>query len=162
SDGRLGSRVSAVVLDAGTGQVLLDRGSGNLVIPASTAKLATSVALLAVTKPDQRLTTTVVAGTKPGEVVLVGGGDATLSEAPAGQVAVAEGQPAGFTGAAAATRAVLGRLGLPAGGDKLVDGSGLSLQDRVTPALLAGLLRVAAGPADPRLHALVPGLPVSG
>src|SRR6185369_3360040 len=78
------------------------------------------------------------------------------------QVAIAEGRPASFTGAAAATRAVLARLGLPAAGDRLVDGSGLSLQDRVTPALLAGLLRVASGPADPRLHALVPALPVSG
>jgi D-alanyl-D-alanine carboxypeptidase/D-alanyl-D-alanine-endopeptidase (penicillin-binding protein 4) len=76
-------------------------------------------------------------------------------------VAIAEGQPASFVGAAAATRTVLARLGLPAG-DQLLDGSGLSAQDRVTPALLAALLRTAAGPARPQLHALVPGLPVSG
>jgi D-alanyl-D-alanine carboxypeptidase/D-alanyl-D-alanine-endopeptidase (penicillin-binding protein 4) len=300
SDDRLGGRVSATVLDADTGQVLLDRGAARFVTPASTAKLATSVALLSVTRPDQRLTTRVVAGARPGEVVLVGGGDPTLSAAPAGtatvyegaarvatlaaaarkagvrtvtrvvvdstlfagpgmapswdprdvtggyitpvtaamvdagrqdglrarstapdleagkalaaalgspkaavvrgtapagaatlaevgsqpiprlveqmllasdnvlaevlsrQIAIAEGRPASFTGAADATRTVLSRLRLPAGGDKLLDGSGLSLQDRVTPALLAGLLRVASGPADPRLHALVPGLPISG
>jgi D-alanyl-D-alanine carboxypeptidase/D-alanyl-D-alanine-endopeptidase (penicillin-binding protein 4) len=300
SDDRLGDRVSATVLDADSGQVLLDRGAATFVTPASTAKLATSVALLSVTRPDRRLTTRVVAGARPGEVVLVGGGDPTLSAAPAGtatvyegaarvatlaaaarragvrtvtrvvvdstlfpgpgmapswdprdvtggyitpvtaamvdagrqdglqarstapdleagkalaaalgspkaavvrgtapagaatlaevesqpiprlveqmllasdnvlaevlsrQIAIAEGQPAGFTGAADATRTVLRRLRLPAGGDKLLDGSGLSLQDRVTPALLAGLLRVASGPADPRLHALVPGLPISG
>jgi serine-type D-Ala-D-Ala carboxypeptidase/endopeptidase (penicillin-binding protein 4) len=299
ADGRLGARVSATVLDAETGQVLLDRGAATPVTPASTAKLATSVALLSVADPDQRLTTRVVAGARPGDVVLVGGGDATLSAASAGrptvyegaarittlaalakragagtvrrvvvdstlftgpamgpgwnpadvgggyitpitatmvdagrqdglrarsgapdleagralaaafgvpkvpvirgrapagaatlaevesqpvprlveqmllasdnvlaealarQVAIAEGQPASFAGAAAATRDVLARLGMPAG-DRLLDGSGLSAQDRVTPALLAGLLRAAADADQPSLHALVPGLPVSG
>jgi D-alanyl-D-alanine carboxypeptidase/D-alanyl-D-alanine-endopeptidase (penicillin-binding protein 4) len=298
ADHRLGARVSATVVDADTGQVLLDRGAANPVTPASTAKLATAVALLSVAHPDQRLTTRVVAGSRPGDAVLVGGGDPTLSAAPAGkptgyegaarvttlaalarraglgrvsrvvvdsslfsgpamaptwnpadvrggyiapitatmvdagrqdglrarsgtpdleagralaaalgvpkapvirgrapagaptlaevssqpvprlveqmllasdnvlaealarQVATAEGQPASFAGAVAATRTVLARLGMPAG-DGLVDGSGLSTRDRVTPALLAALLRTAAG-ADPRLHALVPGLPVSG
>jgi serine-type D-Ala-D-Ala carboxypeptidase/endopeptidase (penicillin-binding protein 4) len=87
--------------------------------------------------------------------------DNVLAEALARQVAIAEGQPASFAGAAAATRTVLARLGLPAG-DRLLDGSGLSAQDRVTPALLAGLLRAAADAGRPRLHALVPGLPVSG
>ena len=300
-DRRLGGRVSATVLDAETGQVLLDRSGATFVIPASTAKLATAVALLAVTESDRRLSTRVVAGGRPGEVVLVGGGDATLSAAPPGalstyagaprmatlaaavrkagvrkvtrvvvdgslftgsrlgpgwdpadvgggyvapitaltldggrrapagrarftepdlaagralatalgtptapvvrgtatagaavlgevrsqplarvveqmllasdnvlaetlarHVALAERRPASFAGAAAAVRAVLGRLGLPAGGDRLVDGSGLSMQDRVTPALLAALLRAAASPDRPELHALVPGLPVSG
>jgi serine-type D-Ala-D-Ala carboxypeptidase/endopeptidase (penicillin-binding protein 4) len=300
ADPRLGDRVSATVLDADTGAVLLDRGAGTYVTPASTAKLATSIALLSVTTPDQRLTTRLVSGARPGEVVLVGGGDPTLSAAPAGkptayggaarvttlatlakraglgpvsrvvvdsslfagpglapswnpadvgggyitpitatmvdagrqdgqrarssspdleagralavalgapaapvvrgtapagatelaqvrsaplprlvettlldsdnvlaealarQVAIAEGQPASFAGAAAATRTVLARLGLPAAGDKLLDGSGLSAQDRITPALLAALLRTAAGPAQPQLHALVPALPISG
>ncbi len=300
-DRRLGSRVSATVLDAETGEVLLDRAGGTFVIPASTAKLTTAVALLAVTPSDRRLSTRVVAGARPGEVVLVGGGDATLSAAAAGapstyagapriatlaaavrragvrkvgrvvvdgslftgprlgpgwdpadvtggyvapiaaltldggrrapasrdrfaepdlaagralaaalgaptapvvrgraapgaallgevrsqplarvveqmllasdnvlaetlarQVALAERRPASFAGAAAAVRAVLGRLGLPAGGDRLVDGSGLSMRDRATPALLAAVLRAVAGPDRPELHALVPGLPVSG
>ena len=298
-DVRLGGRVSATVLDAGTGEVLLDRGGSTPVIPASTAKLATSAAVLSVTDPDQRLTTRVVAGAEPGEVVLVGGGDVTLSAAPVGrpsayagaarvatlgtdarragaaavtrvvvdsslftgpalapgwdpvdidggyiapivatmvdagrqdgvrarsaapdlaagralaaalgapaasvvrgtappaartlaevhsqpiprlveqmllesdnvlaealarQVALVEGWPASFAGAASATSAVLARLGVPPV-SRLVDGSGLSLQDRVTPALLAALLWAAAQPDHPNLHALVPGLPVSG
>ena len=299
ADHRLGSRVSATVVDAETGQVLLDRGAADPVTPASTAKLATSVALLSVTEPDQRLTTRLVAGSRPGDVVLVGGGDPTLSAAPAGkptayegaarvstlaalakqaglgpvsrvvvdsslfsgptmaptwnpadvrggyiapitaamvdagrqdglrarsttpdlaagralavalgvpkaavvrgrapvgatalaavgsqpiprlveqmllasdnvlaealarQVAIAAGGPASFAGAVDSTREVLARLGMPAG-DRLLDGSGLSAQDRVTPALLAALLRAAADPDQPGLHALVPGLPVSG
>jgi D-alanyl-D-alanine carboxypeptidase/D-alanyl-D-alanine-endopeptidase (penicillin-binding protein 4) len=87
--------------------------------------------------------------------------DNVLAEALARQVAIAEGRPASFAGAVDATREVLARLGMPAG-DRLLDGSGLSAQDRVTPALLAALLRAAADPDQPGLHALVPGLPVSG
>jgi D-alanyl-D-alanine carboxypeptidase/D-alanyl-D-alanine-endopeptidase (penicillin-binding protein 4) len=88
--------------------------------------------------------------------------DNVLAETLARQVALAERQPASFAGAAAAVRAVLGRLGLPAAGDRLVDGSGLSLRDRITPALLAALLRTAASPDRPELHGVLPGLPVSG
>ena len=87
--------------------------------------------------------------------------DNVLAEALARQVAIAEGGPASFAGAVDATREVLARLGMPAG-DQLLDGSGLSAQDRVTPALLAALLRAAADPDQPGLHALLPGLPVSG
>ena len=47
--------------------------------PASTAKLLTATAALCTLDPAQTLPTTVVAGTAPGEVVLVGGGDPTLS-----------------------------------------------------------------------------------
>jgi serine-type D-Ala-D-Ala carboxypeptidase/endopeptidase (penicillin-binding protein 4) len=301
SDPRLGPRVAATVVDAATGQVLLDRGAGTYATPASTAKLATAVALLATTPADRQLSTQVVRGARPGEVVLVGGGDATLSAAPAGrppayegapriaslaaavrragtyrpsrvvvdatlfsgprlapswdpadvvggyvapisaltldggrrspgsparladpdlaagralaaalgvpgapvvrgkapagaaalgevrsqpigrvveqmllasdnvladtlvrQVALAERQPASFAGASAAVRRVLGRLGLPAAGGRLVDGSGLSLQDRIRPALLAALLRAAVSPDRPELHGVLSGLPVSG
>jgi D-alanyl-D-alanine carboxypeptidase/D-alanyl-D-alanine-endopeptidase (penicillin-binding protein 4) len=301
ADRRLGGRVVATVLDAGTGQVLLDRGGRTPVVPASTAKLATAAALLAVSPPDRRLSTRLVAGARPGELVLVGGGDPTLSaaapgsptayegasriaglaaaarragvrrvtrvvvdgslfsgprlgpgwdpvdvtggyvapitalmvdggrqgpgvrtrsaepdlaagralaaalgapaapvvrgSAPAGarrlaevrsvpvarlveqmllasdnvlaetlarHVALAERQPASFAGAVAAVRAVLARLGLPVAGGQLVDGSGLSTRNRLTPALLAALLRTVAAPDRPELHALVPGLPVSG
>jgi serine-type D-Ala-D-Ala carboxypeptidase/endopeptidase (penicillin-binding protein 4) len=301
ADPRLGGRVAATVVDVQTGEVLLDRSADSYVLPASTAKLVTAAAVLASGAPDRRLATRLVAGARPGEVVLVGGGDGTLSgarggepttyegaprlatlaararkagvgrvtrvvvdgslftgprlapgwdpvdiaggyvapitavmldggrqasgirarsaepdlaagralaaalgaptapvvrgRAPAGarllaqvesqplarlveqmllasdnvladllarQVAIAEGRPASFAGAAAASRAVLDRLGLPAGGDRLVDGSGLSLADRVTPALLVALLRAAAGPDRPELRALLSGLPVSG
>jgi D-alanyl-D-alanine carboxypeptidase/D-alanyl-D-alanine-endopeptidase (penicillin-binding protein 4) len=299
-DDRLGGRVSATVLDVLTGTVLLDRGAGTFAVPASVAKIATATALLSVVEPDLRMSTRVVAGSGPGEVVLVGGGDPTLSAAPRGQqplyagasrlvdlataarragaarvtrvvvdgtlfsgpgmgpgwdpvdvaggyvtpisavmldagrqgtararstepdldagralaaalgapkaqvvrgraaagavqlaevrsapvarlveqtllasdnvlaemmarqVAVATGEPASFAGAAAAVHEALGRLGLPAAGDRLVDGSGLSLRNAITPALVARILRVAVDPAHPELHTLVPALPVSG
>lgn len=82
---RLGSDVGAVVLDASTGALLLDRAGAVPHTPASTAKLLTGAAALRVLGPQARLTTTVVRGGAPGEVVLVGGGDPllTASAAPA-------------------------------------------------------------------------------
>ena len=72
-------RVTAEVVDVATGEVLLDDGADRPVTPASTAKLLTAVAALTTLDPDDTLETTVVAGPQPGEVVLVGGGDPTLS-----------------------------------------------------------------------------------
>lgn len=81
----LGGHVSAEVFDAGTGSVLLDRSGAEIVAPASTAKLLVAAAILTVHQPTDRFVTTVVAGSAPGTVVLVGGGDPTLSAAAAGQ-----------------------------------------------------------------------------
>lgn len=75
----LGAGVSAEVVDVATGEVLLDRDAASPSVPASTAKLLTAAAALTTLDPAQTLPTTVVAGTAPGEVVLVGGGDPTLS-----------------------------------------------------------------------------------
>jgi D-alanyl-D-alanine carboxypeptidase/D-alanyl-D-alanine-endopeptidase (penicillin-binding protein 4) len=75
----LGADAEAQVVDVATGDVLYDRNAGTPVTPASTTKLLTSVATLMTLDPQQTLTTTVVAGASPGEVVLVGGGDPTLS-----------------------------------------------------------------------------------
>jgi serine-type D-Ala-D-Ala carboxypeptidase/endopeptidase (penicillin-binding protein 4) len=75
----LGSSVEAEVVDVATGKTLLDRGAGTPATPASTAKLLTSVAALTALGPEKTLATTVVAGAQPGQVVLVGGGDPTLS-----------------------------------------------------------------------------------
>jgi serine-type D-Ala-D-Ala carboxypeptidase/endopeptidase (penicillin-binding protein 4) len=300
-DPRLGGRVSARVVDVASGEVLLDRNGTHLATPASTTKITTAVAALAVLPPDHRFTTRVVQGPNPGEVVLVGGGDPTLSAAPAGrpawyagaprlsdlaaqlhrsgqkvsrvlvdaslfadsglnrtwdptdvdggyitpvralmadggrsqqagtrarshqpdldagralaamlgvpasavtagrapagakvlaevtspplvrlveemlaasdnvvaevlarQVAVARGRPATFEGAAGAVRDVLQGLGVDTTTEKLVDGSGLSPQDRLSPGLLVDVLHTAASPQHPELHALFSGLPVAG
>ncbi len=61
------------------------------------------------------------------------GSDNVIAEALARQVAIAEHQPASFTGGAAAVRAVLTRLGIDPGVG-LVDGSGLAERDRVSAA----------------------------
>jgi D-alanyl-D-alanine carboxypeptidase/D-alanyl-D-alanine-endopeptidase (penicillin-binding protein 4) len=75
----LGTGVSAEVVDVTTGKVLLDMDAGDPAVPASTAKLLTAAAALVTLDPADTLTTKVVAGATPGEVVLVGGGDPTLS-----------------------------------------------------------------------------------
>ncbi|QXG78008.1 D-alanyl-D-alanine carboxypeptidase/D-alanyl-D-alanine-endopeptidase [Modestobacter sp. L9-4] len=75
----LGSGLSAQVVDVATGQVLLDRDAADPGTPASTNKLLTSLAVLTTLDPTDTIATTVVAGSTPGEVVLVGGGDPTLS-----------------------------------------------------------------------------------
>ncbi|MGY1639625.1 D-alanyl-D-alanine carboxypeptidase/D-alanyl-D-alanine-endopeptidase [Geodermatophilus sp. SYSU D00703] len=75
----LGAGVSAEVVDAASGEVLLDRDADQPATPASTAKLLTAVAALTTLGAEATLETTVVAGATPGEVVLVGGGDPTLS-----------------------------------------------------------------------------------
>jgi serine-type D-Ala-D-Ala carboxypeptidase/endopeptidase (penicillin-binding protein 4) len=75
----LGAGVEAQVVDVASGEVLFDQNGDAPSTPASTAKLLTAVAALTTLGPDATLQTTVVAGSTPGEVVLVGGGDPTLS-----------------------------------------------------------------------------------
>ncbi len=79
----LGPSVSAQVFDAVTGTPLFGHRGAALVAPASTAKLLTAAAALTAYQPSARFSTRVVAGDTPGSVVLVGGGDPTLSAAPA-------------------------------------------------------------------------------
>src|SRR5580704_16279100 len=75
----LGPQVSAVVADPATGRVLLSKDGARLLTPASTAKLVTSVAALAVLGPNATFTTRVVNGATPDRIILVGGGDPTLA-----------------------------------------------------------------------------------
>jgi serine-type D-Ala-D-Ala carboxypeptidase/endopeptidase (penicillin-binding protein 4) len=74
------------ITDAATGEQLWAQGADVPMQPASVTKvLTTSAALLGLDR-DARLTTTVVVSdSRPGLVVLKGGGDPTLSAAPPGQ-----------------------------------------------------------------------------
>jgi serine-type D-Ala-D-Ala carboxypeptidase/endopeptidase (penicillin-binding protein 4) len=78
----LGPRVSALVADPATGRVLLSEHGTRLMTPASTTKLVTGLAALAVLGPGARFTTRVVRGATPDSVILVGGGDPTLAVNP--------------------------------------------------------------------------------
>lgn len=75
----LGTRPGAVVLDVLADEVLLERDAARARTPASLAKLAVCAAALLTLGADTRLQTRVVTGSKPFEVVLVGGGDSTLA-----------------------------------------------------------------------------------
>jgi len=72
-----GPGVGIEVAAAGTGRVLYAANAGALATPASTTKVVTAVAALAVLGPDARFTTTV--RQEGGTLVLVGGGDPTLA-----------------------------------------------------------------------------------
>lgn len=76
--GELGE-LSGRVVDPVTGTVLWERDASTALVPGSTAKLLTAAAALLALEHEATLDTTVVAGTEPGTVVLVGGGDPTLS-----------------------------------------------------------------------------------
>ncbi|WP_280266996.1 D-alanyl-D-alanine carboxypeptidase/D-alanyl-D-alanine endopeptidase [Nocardia wallacei] len=70
---------TASVSDPDSRSVLWGVDPGKPVIPASTAKVLTAAAALLVVPPDKRVTTKVVAGANPNELVLVAGGDPTLT-----------------------------------------------------------------------------------
>ncbi|MFC4243434.1 D-alanyl-D-alanine carboxypeptidase/D-alanyl-D-alanine-endopeptidase [Gryllotalpicola reticulitermitis] len=77
SDARLGT-LEAQVVDAKTGQVLFDRNGETPAPTASVMKTITAAATLAALGPSYQISTTVVKGSQPGQVVIVGGGDPTL------------------------------------------------------------------------------------
>ena len=75
----LGTKVHVSVVDVASGEVLYARNADTMTTPASTTKLLTAAAVLDARGPSYRLSTRVVAGNEPGEVVLIGGGDPTLA-----------------------------------------------------------------------------------
>src|SRR5499427_9713897 len=84
-----------------------------------------------------------------------------IAEDLARQVALHTRRSASFSGGAAAVTAVLARLGVRHG-VHLVDGSGLSPLDRLTPAALAAVVRLAAVGQQHALRASITGMPVAG
>ncbi|MEW2622691.1 D-alanyl-D-alanine carboxypeptidase/D-alanyl-D-alanine-endopeptidase [Streptomyces sp. NPDC048106] len=75
----LGDGHAAVVVDAATGRRLYGVDPDKGLTPASTTKLATAAAALNALGPDHRLTTRAVLRGGTHELVLVGGGDPTLT-----------------------------------------------------------------------------------
>ena len=75
----LGAQHTAVVVDVATGRRLYGTGADDPLTPASTTKIATAVAALSALGADHRLTTRTVLEPGTKEVVLVGGGDPTLT-----------------------------------------------------------------------------------
>ncbi|MDH6710435.1 D-alanyl-D-alanine carboxypeptidase/D-alanyl-D-alanine-endopeptidase (penicillin-binding protein 4) [Kitasatospora sp. MAA19] len=116
ADKSLGT-VTFAVADAVDGQLLYGSGENTPATPASTTKLATSIAALALIPGDTRLTTRVVQGAEPGTITLVGGGDPTLTALPAdqvqigGQAADADTAPASLDALARQTAAALKAAG---------------------------------------------------
>lgn len=85
----------------------------------------------------------------------------TVAEALARLLARASARPATFADAGTAVLERLAGLGLKVGRARLAGGSGLAAGSLVSPALLADVLRLAAGPDHPQLRPLLTGLPVA-
>ncbi len=82
SSSAFGPQLGVVVTDLSSGQVLYASNATSGFAPASTTKLATSIAALQVLGPSARFATTVVTGGGGRSIVLVGGGDPTLAAGP--------------------------------------------------------------------------------
>ncbi|MGO3147934.1 MAG: D-alanyl-D-alanine carboxypeptidase [Leucobacter sp.] len=80
-DPRLGfARIQ--VLEADTGRPLFERAAWRPAETASVMKTVTCAIALHTLDPESRIETRVMTGSAPGEIVLVGGGDVTLSRVP--------------------------------------------------------------------------------
>ncbi|MGI8948594.1 MAG: D-alanyl-D-alanine carboxypeptidase/D-alanyl-D-alanine-endopeptidase [Ornithinimicrobium sp.] len=70
---------SMTVRDVTTGEHLMNLRADDPLTPASTVKLLTAAAVMSALDPASTFPTTVVAGNRPGDLVLVAGGDLLLS-----------------------------------------------------------------------------------
>lgn len=77
-------------------------------------------------------------------------------------VALAQGYPATWSGSSAAAREVLQGLGMRTWRLELVDGSGLSQDDRLTARSLTQVLDLVIDPAHPEMAPILDWLPVAG
>jgi D-alanyl-D-alanine carboxypeptidase/D-alanyl-D-alanine-endopeptidase (penicillin-binding protein 4) len=88
--------------------------------------------------------------------------DNVLAETIAREVAAAINRPQSFAGAVDAVTNRLSTAHVDTGGARLVDSSGLSVDDRLTAKTLDGVVQAAAGPDQPALRALLDLLPIAG
>ncbi|MFF7976696.1 D-alanyl-D-alanine carboxypeptidase/D-alanyl-D-alanine-endopeptidase [Streptomyces sp. NPDC007905] len=102
----LGGTHTAAVVDVGTGKRLYGTGADKALTPASTTKIATALAALSALGADHRFTTRTALEPGTEELVLVGGGDPTLTAHPK-----ADGW-ASLRTLAAGTAKVLGQRGV--------------------------------------------------
>lgn len=84
---QLGPDLAGVVTDPATGQVVWSQTPGEPQIPASNAKIVTAVNALETFGPTYRFTTRVMTGATQRRVVLVGGGDPSLTSTQLGRMA---------------------------------------------------------------------------
>lgn len=88
--------------------------------------------------------------------------DNVLAECIAREVAAAINRPQSFAGAVDAVTNRLSTARVDTAGARLVDSSGLSVDDRLTAKTLDGVVQAAAGPDQPALRALLDLLPIAG
>ncbi|WP_433290296.1 D-alanyl-D-alanine carboxypeptidase/D-alanyl-D-alanine endopeptidase [Pseudonocardia sp. CA-142604] len=106
----LPGKFTGIVVDPATGQTIWQHTPEVTLTPGSTGKLLTAAAALLTFNPTDRFVTRVVQGPQPGTVVLVGGGDPTLTTLPPGQESVYPDAPRMSDLAAAVKKAVPGPI----------------------------------------------------
>jgi len=87
--------------------------------------------------------------------------DNVIAECLGRQVAISQGRAASFTGAAAAIRSVLERLGIDPG-TGMSDASGLAARDRLSARTLVDVVRLIADTGPAQLRGIISALPVAG
>ncbi|MCV7074201.1 D-alanyl-D-alanine carboxypeptidase/D-alanyl-D-alanine-endopeptidase, partial [Mycobacterium rufum] len=88
--------------------------------------------------------------------------DNVMAESTGREVAAATGRPQSFAGAASAVLAALDDADIDTGEARLLDSSGLSVDDRLTAETLDEVVGAATGDDHPRLRPLVDLLPIAG
>ncbi|HUL98756.1 MAG TPA: D-alanyl-D-alanine carboxypeptidase/D-alanyl-D-alanine-endopeptidase [Mycobacterium sp.] len=88
--------------------------------------------------------------------------DNVMAECIAREIAVAMGRPASFGDAVQAVTTRLSAAGVDMTGARLMDGSGLSVDDRLTARTLDEVIGAAAGPSQPAMRPLLDALPIAG
>jgi len=88
--------------------------------------------------------------------------DNVMAESTGREVAAASGHPQSFAGAVDAVLDALDAADVDTGSARLLDSSGLSVDDRLTAETLDGVIGAAAGDDHPRLRPLVDLLPIAG
>ncbi|WNG87086.1 D-alanyl-D-alanine carboxypeptidase/D-alanyl-D-alanine-endopeptidase [Mycobacterium sp. ITM-2016-00317] len=88
--------------------------------------------------------------------------DNVMAESIGREVAAATGEPQSFAGAARAVLAALREAGIDTSGARLLDSSGLSVDNRLTAETLDEVVQAAAGDSEPALRPAVDLLPIAG
>jgi D-alanyl-D-alanine carboxypeptidase/D-alanyl-D-alanine-endopeptidase (penicillin-binding protein 4) len=88
--------------------------------------------------------------------------DNVVAESIGREVAAALNRPQSFDGAASAVLAQLNDASIDTSSAKLLDSSGLSVDDRLTAETLDEVVNAAAGDDNPKLRPLVDLLPIAG
>jgi serine-type D-Ala-D-Ala carboxypeptidase/endopeptidase (penicillin-binding protein 4) len=88
--------------------------------------------------------------------------DNVMAESIGREVAAQQNRPQSFDGAVQAVLSQLDQAKIDTGNVRLVDTSGLSVDDRLTAETLDGVVNAAAGPDQPKLRPLLDLLPIAG
>lgn len=163
--------MESVMLDGGRTQPVSVE-SRRSTTPALDAGRALAVAL----KADPATVTVLPSGLRGGNEIasvqspplmerlrdMMNASDNVMAEAIGREVADALDRPQSFDGAAKAVLNELDSAKIDTGGARLLDSSGLSVDDRLTAETLDEVVNAAAGSAQPDLRPLVDLLPIAG